>query len=111
MVLTPRHTLRLGELEDRDTFYTPEMLAIAGALVTIGYDGEPEIHRGLLRSGGAPRKQPSGKPSATNGGASPSGALPASLTEDLTRRKSATISPALSSALISPLRLWATHWR
>ena len=50
----PRFTeicARIDELEDRECVYTPEILAIAGAVISIGHDGKAAIERGLVRPG------------------------------------------------------------
>jgi ParB family transcriptional regulator, chromosome partitioning protein len=39
---------RISELEDREEFYSPQALANAGVLVTIGHDGDIDIRRGLV---------------------------------------------------------------
>jgi ParB family chromosome partitioning protein len=40
---------RMSELEDTESAFTPDTLAIAGAVLTIGRDGELEVVRGLVR--------------------------------------------------------------
>jgi ParB family chromosome partitioning protein len=83
---------RINELEDTERAFTPQTLAIAGALVTIGTDGEIEIARGLIRpedateeSTGQQSSEPKVKPPFS-----------ASLVESLTAQKSAAISACLS---------------
>jgi ParB family chromosome partitioning protein len=86
---------RICMLEDREKSWTPETLAIAGAVVSIGHRGELDIHRGLVRPedmahecaddgegdyGGKPKQRP---------------AIPASLTESLTTEKSAAITATM----------------
>jgi ParB family transcriptional regulator, chromosome partitioning protein len=41
---------RMNTLEETQSVYTPETLAIAGAIVSVGRNGELEIYRGLVRS-------------------------------------------------------------
>jgi ParB family chromosome partitioning protein len=83
---------RIGELEETERAFTPETLAIAGAIVTIDSDGEAEIVRGLIRpedlppeSAAAKAARPAGKP-----------AISASLVEDLTAQRTAAISASLA---------------
>ena len=62
----PRFTeicARIDELEDRECVYTPEILAIAGAVISIGHDGKAAIERGLVRPEDAPKK--SAKPKSS----------------------------------------------
>jgi ParB family chromosome partitioning protein len=68
--------------------YTPDVLAIAGAFVTIGSDGEPEILRGIVR----PEDEPEGEPEASK--ARPE--FSAALVESLTEAKSAALSATLA---------------
>jgi ParB family chromosome partitioning protein len=83
---------RINELEETESAYTPETLAIAGAIVTIGRDGEAEIARGLVRPEDAPQRAP--KPKATNPDGTP--ALSASLTQSLTEQRTAAVGASLS---------------
>jgi len=85
---------RIEELEDRESVFTPEALAIAGTIVTIDYDGEPDIIRGLVRPEDAHRAKPATKKKATNSTVSLD-SLPAALTEELTRHKSAAMAASL----------------
>lgn len=41
---------RIEELEDTECAYTPDVIAIAGAVVTIGHDAEIDVVRGLVKS-------------------------------------------------------------
>ena len=102
------HTDRLDEIEARlkkieekqgDPVYTPEQLAIAGAVVTIGDNGKTDIVRGLVRPEDMPKKAKAAK--AADGGSDvqdAGGECSASLIEDLTSQKSAAISAALLKA-------------
>jgi len=83
---------RINELEDTESAYTPEMLALAGAVVTIGRNGEIETVRGLIRPEDAP--DVTGRPKGSRREGRP--ALPAPLVESLTTQKSAAISISLS---------------
>jgi ParB family chromosome partitioning protein len=82
---------RIAQIEERPGAFTPETLALAGAVVTLGRNGEPEIIRGLVR------------PEDAQEGDAPAGArrerpeLSASLVESLTEHRTAAIAAALSS--------------
>ena len=77
--------------------FTPEQLAIAGAVVTIGDDGKTEIVRGLVRPEDMPKQKAKSKAkTSTEGDADDAGSeFAAGLIEDLTAQKSAAISAAL----------------
>ncbi len=92
---------RIDALEDRERVYTPEVLAFAGAVVSIGSDGKADIHRGLVRPGDMPKK--SAKPESsgdaeTAGETEPAFSLPASLTETLTTHRSAALAATLANS-------------
>jgi hypothetical protein len=40
---------RINELEAKAHAFTPEQMARAGVIVSLSSDGEPEVHRGLIR--------------------------------------------------------------
>ncbi|MDX2181404.1 MAG: ParB/RepB/Spo0J family partition protein [Bryobacteraceae bacterium] len=83
------------EEERGEPVWTPEQLAIAGAVVTIGQDGKTEILRGLVRPEDVPKSSP--KKTATDGSGKPqASALSATLAEDLTAQKSAALAAALA---------------
>ena len=99
----PRFTeicARIDELEDRESVFTPEVLAFAGAVISIGSDGKAAIERGLVRPGDAPKKsaQPksSGDPESA-GQTEPAFTVPASLTESLTLHRSAALTATLAN--------------
>jgi ParB family chromosome partitioning protein len=82
---------RISKLEGTESAYTPDVLAIAGAMVTIGHDGELEVMRGLVR--------PEDEPEAEKTAESPTKERPefsAKLTQSLTAARSAAIGAALS---------------
>ena len=87
-------TDRIRELEDGPTTWPAETLAIAGAVITLGFDGEEQIHYGYVRSEDSPAKSASRKRKAcgTQGGQLP---LPASLVESLTAHRSAALAAEL----------------
>lgn len=79
---------RINELEETESAYTPDVLAIGGAIVTIGSDGEAQILRGIVRPEDEPEEE-----------ARPAKARPefsAALVESLTEAKSAAISASLA---------------
>ena len=79
---------RINELEETACAYTPEVLAIAGAIVTIDPDGETEVLRGIVRPEDEPeeeRKPAKARPEFS-----------AALVESLTEAKSAAISASLA---------------
>ena len=94
---------RIEQLEDREALWTPETIAIAGAVVTIGHDGEADIRRGYVRPEDRPRKAVGQKAAVPAGddsdGAEESAgtavALSAALVESLTAHRSAAISASL----------------
>src|SRR5581483_7628 len=94
---------RLDEINDsRTDEWTPEKLAIAGTVVTIGDNGKAEIMRGFVRPEDMPKEAKKGKASAakTDGNTDsedrPSATIPAALTEDLTAQKSAALAAELA---------------
>jgi ParB family chromosome partitioning protein len=89
---------RLDELDNRETVWSPETLAIAGAIVSLGHDGDVEIHRGFIRPEDIPEETPepddaedSVPAEKANGGST----LSAALIESLTAHRSAALSAAL----------------
>jgi ParB family chromosome partitioning protein len=96
---------RIGEIEERlekidakrgHDVWTAEQLAIAGAVVTISYDGKTEILRGLVKPEDMPKKKPAPK-AAPEAGAEESQfpALSAALVESLTAHRSAALAAEL----------------
>jgi ParB family chromosome partitioning protein len=100
---------RIGKIEQRletiearrgEDVWTPEQLAIGGAVVTIGNDGKANIERGLVRPEDMPKKK-NGKSRvlASDGDerdAKDSGAgMSAALVESLTAHKSAALAARL----------------
>lgn len=84
---------RLDQLEDSGTFWPQETLAVAGAVIGIGYDGM-RIERGLVRPGDK-KLADSSKSSADVSDAKPAVQLSAKLVEDLSAQKSAALSAEL----------------
>lgn len=88
---------RLDEFDNRETVWSAETLALAGAIVALGHNGEADIRCGFVRPADMPRT--TAKP--VNGDASEAAAasgvalLSASLVESLTAHRSAALSAAL----------------
>ena len=90
----------IDRLNDRDDVWSPEVLAVGGAVVTIGHDGRASIDRGLVRLEDMPKngaKRQSGNPDETANAASDGDhpLISAALTESLTAHRSAAISAEL----------------
>lgn len=94
---------RMSELDDRATMWPPKTLSIAGAVVSIGHKGEPDIHRGFVLPEDKPKKQAKSATTTTidaegnvttieTESASPHSAA---LIESLTAHRSAAISAVL----------------
>jgi ParB family chromosome partitioning protein len=87
---------RMQELEDSaPCAYAPEVLRIAGAIVTIGVNGELEVLRGLVR----PEDEPEDEPGAPKVRPEFSAALVESLTEAKSTGISATLAEKPDIAL------------
>jgi ParB family chromosome partitioning protein len=84
---------RLDELQDTADVWPAESLAIAGAVVTLGSDGEADIRYGYVRPEDAPASECPSKASRKSKPARPP--LPASLVENLTAHRSAALTAAL----------------
>jgi len=85
---------RIEELNEGDDIWPSETLAIAGAVVTLGYDGEAAIHYGYVKPEDAP-KTGRGTRKRADGAATGRPPLPASLIESLTAHRSAAINATL----------------
>jgi ParB family chromosome partitioning protein len=86
-------TARIEELEDGPTTWPAETLGIAGAVVTLGFDGDEDIRYGYVKPEDAPAKSSrKGQPRSTAGAKAP---LPACLIESLTAHRSAALTAAL----------------
>ena len=88
-------TQRIDAIEDRDMVWPQEVLAIAGAVVNVGHNGEAAIHYGLVRPEDVPETPSNRKPAKKGGGGEAS--IPASLLESLTAHRSAALNAALIS--------------
>jgi ParB family chromosome partitioning protein len=89
---------RLDELDNREDVWSHETLAIAGAIVSLGHDGRPDIHRGFVKPEDMPEETSAGEV-AEDGAASPAeggaSTLSSALIEILTAHRSAALSAAL----------------
>ena len=83
---------RVDELEDREGAWPAETLAIAGAVVSLGFHGEADIHYGYVKPEDAPKKT---KHKAGDGSKADRSPLPASLVESLTAYRSAALTAVL----------------
>jgi ParB family transcriptional regulator, chromosome partitioning protein len=86
----------ISEIEDRDGVWTSDQLAIAGAILSVGYDGKADVERGLVRPEDMPKKtgkNNDGK-SRPAGDEQPSG-IPTTLVASLTAHKSAALAATL----------------
>lgn len=89
---------RIDTLTGSAETWSPETLALAGAIVTIGYDGELRIERGLVRKEDRRAEEASSSPSDTaehDPEHTASLGLSPRLIEDLTAEKSAAIGAEL----------------
>ncbi len=80
----------LAAIEESRTVWTADVLALAGAVVTLAYNGSPDVVRGLVRRGDEPDPtdidQTPRKPAG----------ISAALVESLTSEKSSIVSRALA---------------
>ena len=82
----------IDTMDDRPAFYPPEIVAGSGAILSLNYDGDLVIERGLMAKADAPKPRageqgkPSGDPSS----------LSAPLAEYLTAQKTAAIRAELA---------------
>ena len=97
-------TARCDEIEDREKLWQPEVLAIAGAIVSIGHDGEPEINRGFVRPEDKPKQPPKTVEHINDDGSvetievAETSPLSAALIENLTAHRSAIIAACLQDS-------------
>jgi ParB family chromosome partitioning protein len=89
---------RLDELDEREAVWSPETLAIAGAVVSVGHDGIPDIHRGFVKPEDMPEETPDAGEAGESATADDTNGVPtlsAALIESLTAHRSAALSAAL----------------
>lgn len=91
----------ISEIEDRDGVWTPEQLAIAGAVVFIGHDGKVRVEHGFVKPEDMPKQQKKSQTANATGTAGaetteeqPTG-LSAALIESLTAHRSAALAASL----------------
>lgn len=87
---------RLGELEDKAHTWTQEQMAHAGAVVSLSQDGEPEVERGLVRREDEDALSSPTEEALDDESPSPAPALPATLVQDLTARRTAALRATLA---------------
>lgn len=88
---------QIAALQAKTEIWPAETLAVAGAIVTLGYNGEVRIERGLVRKQDLPESADAVEAqSSDDQPAKPSG-LSDRLVEDLTAEKSAAIGAALTA--------------
>ena len=89
---------RIDELEDRTDVWPPETLAIAGAIVTLGPDGDPSVHAGYIKPEDAPEESAEADAGEDGDSEDPPEEAPrfsAALIESLTGQRSAALNAAL----------------
>lgn len=93
--------LRIEQIETAAERYTPEQLSRAGAILSVGYNGEIEVRRGLVRPcDSESRKQaPEATPEATPGEKPISSALIAELSAQKRAALAATLATRVDIAL------------
>lgn len=87
---------QIAALQAKSEVWPAETLATSGAIVTLGYNGELRIERGLVRKQDIPEDSDGEAQSPDEKPGKPSG-LSDRLVEDLTAEKSAAIGAALTS--------------
>lgn len=89
---------RMDALTAKTEVWSADTLAVAGALVTLGYDGGVRIERGLVRKGDLPKAsktQPEAQDENVDDAETHSAGLSPRLVEELTAEKSAAIAAEL----------------
>lgn len=89
---------RIDSLTARTEVWSADTLAVAGALVTLGYDGDVRIERGLVRKCDLPKAsktQPEAQDEDVDETETHGAGLSPRLVEDLTAEKSAAIAAEL----------------
>jgi ParB family transcriptional regulator, chromosome partitioning protein len=93
---------RIGELETEETYYPPETLAMAGAVVYLDHHGDLGVRRGFIAPDDAPAEADAessdadGEAPEAEDAAEAVSSLPHSLIESLTTHRTAAIAVALS---------------
>lgn len=89
---------RMDALTAKTEVWSSDTLAVAGALVTLGYDGDVRIERGLVRKGDLPKAsktQPAAQDEDVDETETHGAGLSPRLVEELTAEKSAAIGAEL----------------
>jgi ParB family transcriptional regulator, chromosome partitioning protein len=88
----------IDALRDRETFWPPETLAVAGAVVCIDDDGEIDVRRGLVSPAAAAAADDVGDDGDADDddAVDDGGGLPYGLVESLTTHRTAALGAALS---------------
>lgn len=81
----------LTAIEEAQISWSPETLAVAGAVVTLAYDGSPDVLMGLIHRGDEPDRMDDGDVPCRRAGIS------AALVESLTAEKSSIVSRAMAA--------------
>jgi ParB family chromosome partitioning protein len=94
----------ISAIEDRDGVWTPEQLALAGAVVSLDHAGKIKIERGLVKPGDMPKQSRKANnantahtPGTETAEEQPAG-LSAALIESLTAHRSAALAATLLDA-------------
>ena len=86
---------RIHELEDRERVWSPETLANAGVIITLGFDGEADIHEGYVRPEDRRTVTQSGPMKMAQRKSKPEGSIRIPLIESLTAHRSAALNAEL----------------
>lgn len=90
---------RIDALNDRAKVWPAETLAIGGALLSLGYNGDVRIDRGLVRKSDLPKSDAARPDTESGEGGSPEIAAPGlspTLIEDLTAERTAAMAATLA---------------
>lgn len=87
---------RMDEIEDsRTDVWSADVLSVAGAIITLGRDGMPDIYRGLIKPEDQKAAKAAGKASSTDQSKPAKPAFSASLVQELTARRTAALTAEL----------------
>ena len=91
---------RIDEIEEsRPEVWTPEQFAFAGVIITLGHDGMPDIHRGLVRPEDHRAAKRTEQAISGNDTAKPAKpAFAAALVQELTAQRTAALSAMLANS-------------
>jgi len=104
---------RLDDIEAQQERWSDNVLASAGAIVSVGWGGDVAVERGLMRGDDAVEPEAAEQPVAD---VVPSAGLPATLITDLTARRTAALQvtagvnvPVMVAAVVHALALQALY--